>query len=49
MKAGKFPQCVKLYDDVRNSHPVWLYNDIIEHFKKCGLPIREIETTFEVA
>jgi predicted DNA-binding transcriptional regulator AlpA len=36
MKAGKFPQCVKLYGD-RNSHPVWRYDQILAFLKERGL------------
>ena len=38
MKAGKFPEAVKLGDD-RNSHPVWVYAEVVAHFRDRGLPV----------
>jgi predicted DNA-binding transcriptional regulator AlpA len=46
MRAGKFPQCVKLYED-RNSHPVWPYADIIKFLKSRGININPLPE-FEV-
>jgi hypothetical protein len=40
MKAGRFPQCIKL-ESHRNSHPVWKYSDVIAHFRSRGLTIDE--------
>lgn len=39
MKNGKFPQCSKLLLEIRNSHPVWKYSDIVAYLKSRGLTI----------
>lgn len=39
MKNGKFPKCAKALLGVRNSHPVWVYAEIVAHFQKMGLSI----------
>jgi hypothetical protein len=37
MDAGKFPQCRKLFDETRNSHPVWVFRDVLTFLKDRGL------------
>ena len=40
MRAGKFPMCMKLFDD-RNSHPVWSYQEVLDFFEKRGLEMKQ--------
>ena len=39
MKAGKFPQCFKLGDQHRNSHPIWVHAEVLAYFRDHGLPV----------
>ena len=38
IKAGKFPEPRKLGAD-RNSHPVWIYKNILAHLESLGLAV----------
>lgn len=34
--GNRFPRCRKLGKD-RNSHPVWVFAEVLGHFRSCGL------------